>query len=433
MKRSILRFAICLAFLGAPAVCLAQTAFEEGKRLLAEGQFPAAQARLQEAFSEEPDHLDISFFLGRAAMEAGDFETAVTAFERILIVNPDADRVKLELARCYMALGSRELARQYFRQVLATNPPDAVWQNIQQNLAAIEAAEQRHYFSGLVTIGHVWDDNVGAVPTGDINLGGLSFKLDQKPESDHGLNGTVVLNHLYRWLDTPYSWKSSLLTYNTFYQDQTEFDLNLFGLSTGLVRQGEKTLWELIASANHVTLDDDRYVGTYGLATNFSWFLNRSVLLTAGAGLREKDYFDSDGRDATNWDVRFGPVFNVGRNRLGITVVHEAEDADAALNSYDRNAIACRYDRQLPLEFAIYAGVRYQVSDYDRQDPLFLKTREDRETDMSAGVSKTLWHSADGRRTLAAQVSWTYSDVSSNISLYEYDRHVVNTSLTLAF
>jgi hypothetical protein len=317
--------------------------------------------------------------------------------------------------------------------VLATNPPEAVWQNIQRNLAAIDAVEQRHFITGLVTIGHIWDDNVGAVPNGDITLGGLTFALDQEPESDHGLNGTAVLNHLYRWIDTPYNWKTSLLTYNTFYQDQTDFDLNLFGLSTGLVRQGETTLWELIASGNHVSLDGDRYLGTYGLTTNFSWFFNRNVLLTAGAGIRGKDYYQGSGRDATNWDLRFGPVFNIGANRLGITAAHEEEDADEAINSYDRNAIACRYDRQLPYEFAVYASIRYQDTDYDQKDPLFLETREDQETDLAAGVSKSLWHSADGRSTLALQVNWTYINTDSNIELYDYDKNLVNTSLTLAF
>jgi hypothetical protein len=109
------------------------------------------------------------------------------------------------------------------------------------------------------------------------------------------------------------------------------------------------------------------------------------------------------------------------------------EAADDDLFSYDRNAIACRYDRQLPYEFAIYASVRYQETDYDRQDPTFLVTREDRETFLSAGVSKTLWHSADRRRTLALQLNWAHIKADSNISLYEYDKNTVNTSLTLAF
>ena len=84
MRHLLVILALALGTLLSPATLLAQSAYEEGKQLLAAGQFPAALARLQEAFAADPENLDISFFLGRAAMEAGDFETAATAFERIL-------------------------------------------------------------------------------------------------------------------------------------------------------------------------------------------------------------------------------------------------------------------------------------------------------------------------------------------------------------
>jgi len=151
-----------------------------------------------------------------------------------------AGRAKLELAHSYLKLGSSEIARRYFQEVLATNPPEAIWQNVQRFLAAIEAAEKRHFINGLFTVGAGYDDNVRTAPPHDfVYIVPLSFDR----ESYSLLNTNLVLNHVYRpRYSSPWSWKTSLTNYNVFHESVNDIDLNLYGLGTGPSWRRERLL-----------------------------------------------------------------------------------------------------------------------------------------------------------------------------------------------
>lgn len=145
----------------------ATESFKKGKHFFDNDKYQEAYDHLFKAFQEAPGNPNINFYLGRAAFEKGDYEAAVMAFERILIMNPGVARAKLELARSFFNLKSYELARQHFIEVLETKPPDRVQKNIENFLAAIEAAEKRHIFSGFLSTGISWDNNVRVAPSNE--------------------------------------------------------------------------------------------------------------------------------------------------------------------------------------------------------------------------------------------------------------------------
>jgi hypothetical protein len=124
---------------------------------------------------------------------------------------------------------------------------------------------------------------------------------------------------------------------------------------------------------------------------------------------------------------------NIGKNRFSAMYTYEAENADDDLNSYDRSNFVVRYDRLLPRDFAFYASLRFEETDYDQPNPLFMQERSDDLQELAVGISKTLWWSKDKRRSLAAQLSHTHTESDSNISLYEYERDVTASVFTLAF
>ena len=188
-----MRFHVLIAVVTALAVATGAGAaelsvrdnFELGKQYFDAGSYKEAYDHFFKAFKMDPGNSDINFFIGRAAFEIGDYEAAVMAYERVLIAQPDVSRVKLEMARCYFHLKSFETAKQYFNQVLETKPPAKVRINIENFLAAIDAAKTRHVFSGVLSTGITWDDNVRVSPAndristiiGDITLIGESATL----------------------------------------------------------------------------------------------------------------------------------------------------------------------------------------------------------------------------------------------------------------
>jgi tetratricopeptide (TPR) repeat protein len=441
---------IVLLFLLVPVFCVATLAKAEstgsayglGKQYFDQGRFDEAYKLLYQAFSENPADLDLNFYLGRAAFESGRYEESVMAFERILIANPEAPRVKLELARAHLKLGSRELAKQYLKEVLASNPPPQVWRNIQGFLDAIAVSEQRHFLNGIFTFGLSHDDNVNVAPSDtsvDINIGGVTFPItiDQQPISDEIYNTTLVANHIYKFEDSPYTWKSTVVNYNAFYESQSVHDINFVSLASGPTLHGKNYLWQIQGLAIFVDVEHDRYQSAWGLNSALTWLVDPAIALNVGVtGQQKNNYADGD-KDADNFLLTAGPVFTFGLNRFSISVGEEFENAARDYNSYDRFIGLARYDRQLPYDAALFAGYRFQNTGYHEPsstDSLINPAkRSDNVSDFSCGLTMRLWQSPEKNRSLSGQLSYTHTKAESNVPLYEYDKNVIAAALSLSF
>lgn len=420
----------CLFWFGSAAAAADDDPLAAGRQAMASGDFDAAYHSHFALFEQNPTHPEVNFQLGRAAFESGRYEEAVMAYERVLMANPDAARAKLELARSYMKLDSRELARRYFHEVLATNPPDAVWQNIQRFLAVIDAAEKRHFINGLFTAGAGHDDNVRTAPHDFVYIVPLSFDR----ESDYLLNTNLVLNHVYRpRYNSPWAWKTTLTNYNAFNQSSHDMDINLFGLGAGPTWRRDRLLIQGSLNVNHIDLGYDRYLGIIGAGTAATWVVSPRWAVSGGLTIQDKKFYQDDSKDAVNVAVNAGPVFSQGRNRLGLTVGYEKENAEADHNSYDRWRLNLRYDLQLPREFALFAVARLVETDYEADNPIFVKSRKDESLYFNLGLSRIFWRSADSRRSLSGQLAYARTDTDSTIPLYEYTKNVYNLALTYTF
>ena len=429
---------ILLLCLAAPTLAVAQTSsdlFSEGKTQLEAGNFDTAYDLLNKAFLADPTNLDISFLLGRAAYEKGDYESALMAFERILIMNPDANRVKLELARTNLKLGSREMAKQYFREVLATNPPQQVMDNINNILAAIAAGEKNHFFNGIFSTSYNWDDNANGTPSDNILylFGNVPVTLSQEKKRDQYFGGQAILNHIYRFQDTPYSWKTTATLYGNFYNSQKSQDASVIALSTGPVRQTEKYMLATNLSIASIETAYDRYMGSIGLASTLTTPVNRDTILNFSIAIQDRNYYQNSNKDAVNLSFSAGAIISKGLNRFTITGTSERERASANYNRYYRYILNTRYDRELTNGYSAFTGLRYQQTDYDEALPIFGVEQQDKQIDFTLGISKLLWKAANGRYSMAGQLSHTYTNVDSNISVYGYEKGVTSISLTLAF
>jgi tetratricopeptide (TPR) repeat protein len=432
--RLLLTISLFMILLPRPAIAATPPSdFEQGKQLFLSGNYAEARTYFDKAFREDPANPDINFYLGRTAFELGDYETALMAYDRVLIMDPKATRVKLEIARCHLRLGFKEMAKQYFREVLATNPPEPVWKNIEKYLAAIEEGERRHFFTGTLTAGVNWDDNVYQSPVSDIILGSLQLTgPTATPTSDQIYDTTAVINHVYIFEEQRLSWKTTFTNYNALYENQQDLDVYYFGLSTGPVWKTDKFMWSNSVTAKHIDVEHDRYQESLGFATALTLPIER-MLFNFGGRLEEKNNFTDGFRDATNYLLYFNPVLVVGANRLSANFYKEVEDAEAKVFGYDRIGWTLQYDRQLSEDISAFASIGMQKSDYKGPDPFFLVTRSDTIEDLRAGLAKLLWQSEDARRTLSAQLVYAYLDSESNIEIYTYRKNIITLSLTLGF
>ena len=408
-----------------------------GQQYFTDQKYDAAYDEFFQAFVNDPGNLDISFYMGRSAFETGRYEEAIMAYDRILMTTPDATRVKLELARTHLSLGSRELAKQYFKEVLATNPPEQVWKNIEAFMASIEKSEKKHFFNGTLSIGYSHDDNIRLAPTSDIiSLGLYEITLTgptATPQSDNIYSTTLVLNYIYKNEEYPFTWKTSATSYNTFYENQNDLDVNYLGLATGPVFQGEKFLWDIMATATNIDVEYERYQSSFGMSSTLTRILSPNLYITAGIKVDQKNNYLDPERDAANFAYSLSPSLVVGPNRFSLSLNKEYEIAYNELNSYDRASWSVRYDRKLPLNFSLYANTGFTNTRYDEPNPLFGVNRSDRVQGLAIGGSKLLWEKPANGQALIAQLSYNYSHSKSNIDLYTYYKNVTAFALTLSF
>lgn len=437
MQRFIIATFLIAALFTGSALAATSDPFLQGQTAFKKGLHKQALTYLLTAFSHKPDDPNTNFLLGRTYFELGRYEDAIMSFERVLFVSPDSSRVKLELARAYLALGSKEFARQYFQEVLATHPPEAVLNNIRQFLETIEESEQRHFFTGTLTVGLDYDDNPRTAPSNDtISLGSLEFQLSgdgSVPEADLASAVSATLNHVYRPVDSAFSWKTGFLTYNSFYQDENDLNINYFEINSGPSWKNATFLWQNNLLATAINVDQERYLTSYGFSSALTSQLFDRFLVTGKIRFEDKDNKRFAFRSANNYQASAQAAYLVAGGRLAVTYGMETEDASNDLVNYDRKILQVRLDTPLPRGIAFYVSAVKKITDYEQEDPLFAVTRNDELLEFSLGFSKSLWEDSKRHQNLFLALSHKYTDTESNIDLYTYQRHVTNLSLTFAF
>lgn len=396
-------------------------------------EYQQALTYLLTAFQHSPGDANLNFLLGRTYFELGQYEAAVMAYERVLFAEPESSRVKLEMARTYLALGSKEYARKYFQEVLATNPPEAVWNNIQRFLLSIRESDRQHFFTGTLSLGLDFDDNPRVAPVDDV-IHGIPLVGDgSKPDSDVATIVSATANYIYRPLDSKFFWKTSGLTYNAFYSDQSDLDVNYFELSTGPAVKWGDTLWQNTIFATNVDVDNSQYQDSFGLSSTLTTTLLPTLMLTANIRYEDKDNKEYSFRSADNIRFSLNPVLQINPARLSLSFGIESENAVSDIVSYDRFFWQIRVDSPIIQDINLYALFLVKSSDYDEADPIFMVQRHDDYHELGLGLSIPFWVSNYGFQTLVGAVSYKYIDSDSNIELYTYRRKVVSLNCTYAF
>ena len=405
----------------------------QGQDYFDKQEYKQALAYLLTAFQHSPGDPNLNFLLGRTYFELGNYEAAVMAYERVLFATPDSPRIKLEIARTYLALGSKEYARKYFQEVLATNPPEAVWNNIQRFLLSIKESDRKHFFTGTLVAGFDFDDNPRVAPVDDIIAGIPLTGAGSKAESDMATVITATGNYIYRPLDSKFFWKTSGLTYNTFYDDQSDLNVNYVELSTGPAVKWDNTLWQNSFFASNVDVDNKQYQDSFGLASTLTTQINPTIMVTANIRYEDKDNKKYSFRSADNIQFSINPVLQITPARLSLSLGVEKENADSDIVSYDRFLWQLRTDIPIMYNINLFASFLVKNTDYEEADPIFLVKRHDDYHELAFGLSRPFWISQSGFQTLIGSVSYKYIDTDSNIELYTYRRNVISINCTYAF
>lgn len=122
------------------SVTAGQKALEDGRRLLGEGSFAAALARLESAVNERPDDPDAQHAYAKALYASGEQDAAIGHFRLAAGLAPSQLRFQSDLARTLDAMGRTEDAAKAYEDLLLTHPRDGEGMRL---LAALRTKQGR--------------------------------------------------------------------------------------------------------------------------------------------------------------------------------------------------------------------------------------------------------------------------------------------------
>jgi outer membrane protein len=414
---------------------------DAAKRLLEQRRAREAYQLLLPHESARAGDIEYDYLLGIAANDAGEAERAVFALERVLALQPDNHLARAEIARAYLALGERDAARREFDTVRAQAIPEAAKANIERMLAAIRAAETTR-IEGFIELGGGYDSNVNAatassqitIPAAVPGIGGATLVLDPLSQQREDAFAAVSAGvNLTQKLSSAWALVAAASGLARLQQDEKQFDqLTLDGSLGARWSRGSDAV-TLGGQLQSFELDYARFREVRGLLAQWqhsyddnrqaSLFGQYSQLRYPTQSIRDADREVIGAAYAKAFVARYSPVV------FGTGYVGRERELASEVPHLGNELWGVRIGGQLAFGggWGLGATASYEERQYGGPEPIFLETRKDRQSDLSAEASYLL----RAHTTVLARVA--YTDNRSNLPLTRFDRTVAGVSLRFSF
>ena len=411
--------------------------------ILAGGDYIFAGAR----YDAETDKL---FREAMEKREAGDVHGAIRDFRTILDSHPGLHRVRLELAVAYHRVFRHEEAVGEAEEVLKdpTIPPlvkVSILAFLSQVKADAQVAVDRHHWRFPVEFGFVYDTNVNAGPSAHVLKTAGRLEEGYAEESDSGLMMDMGIEHTYQTgklfniagNTASLLWQSGVYAYYRPYFSEHDNNFGVFTIRTGPTLVTVRP-WRanIIFQYDYISYGDDDLAHYFHLLPTFTIHVTDALELTTDLHLSRRDFVRSEyeGRDS---------IYGLGR----VSARYTFRGGDLALRGgleiFGENAEDEQYTNfgqaffvggnwRFWERFNLFTRARGQLIDYDAPPPGFTHARDETEWRLTAGIN----HTFEGLGFLTdwkAEAKVVYTDLNSNIGIYEYDRTETLITFSRAF
>jgi hypothetical protein len=361
----------------------------------------------------------------------------VFALERVLALQPNNHVARAEIARAYLALGERDAARREFETVRAQSIPAEAKANIERFLAAIRAAETTR-IDGFIELGAGYDTNVNAATASSQialpALGGIIATLDpaftKRGDTFGVLAGGVDVTHR---LTEVWSVVGNAAGSVRLHSDETRFDQLTLDASAGARWARGKNAITVGGQLQSFELDWARYREATGLVAQWQHSYDERRQASLFGQYSQLRYPTQNIRDADREviGVAYGQALTVTYTPVvfGSAYVGRERERASGVPHLGHDLWGARFGGQLRLGggWALIASAAYEERRYGGPEPIFLATRKDEQTDLSAAVSYLLRPNT----TVLGQVART--DNRSNVPINKFDRTLASISVRFHF
>ncbi|TQF71046.1 tetratricopeptide repeat protein [Pseudoalteromonas luteoviolacea] len=421
--------ACCVSFL-----CSAQgnssSADEDTRKIISELQTALIAQNYQAAFDKANSGVDefagdpsFDFLYAQAALEVAKYDEAIFALERVLVNWPDHVPSHYLLGLTYAKQKNYSQAQTILQGLRSAQLTKAMRQNVDRALASIEERsnqlEESYKHAISLALGH--DSNVNSGALDDrIVIGGIPFLLDATSQKTADNFMRFRYNFRAKWQQTQYdAWKLDVDYSDQRHQDTDDYDRYQGTIRVGYEHKKDKAAFSVGGQFGVLTLDDNTYqqdFGLYGSVQYYfsgNWFTAFSGFVFLQNNVQDRN-LDSRiytiqgglGHSSKLWLVRLdaGYTWQPARYDEG---EHYGRDYD-----FISGSVAHRTSQNSLLTFK----AQYRDIEHRAVHPFFLETRNEELVILNLNW-RYQWDDA-----WSVDVSASYYDKHSSITLYSYDR-----------
>jgi hypothetical protein len=390
--------------------------------------------------------------------DTGNLAKAIKALEAILATEPNLGRARAELAVAYYRLRYFDKAREAAKVAL-NDPkiPDEVKLSISLFLAEIDAqqiayqqsqkraSQERHEYTGVLTVGAGNDDNVNVGPSGGtitINDTTLNFTPDTLPREDNFTIINARVNHTYTMQERlnigskPVKglWRSTAGFYEKRYPTESDYKLRVFTLSTGPAFLSQ-TNWRasIPLQVDYIRLGGEA-LGYYTSISPTYTLVSKNTELTFNPLWQDRTY-----QQTSNEGIE-GDYYG-----LSVDVVHKftpkltaragmaryVGDFMDSHSGFEENALFAGVNYGAWNNGTVYFNARSTNKQYQAVHPIYNAEREDNLERFTLGALHSFKDGVLADWSINLKVTQTNSQ--SNIVAFDYDREVYQIEFTHGF
>jgi len=379
--------------------------------------------------------MDVMFWIGTSAMQLGETRLAIDKFKRMLEIDPKLNRVRLELAATYFSMGQYADARRELETVQAASPPPGVQQNIEKMLAAIEERTKKLFWNLRASLGYMWDDNINSGPEqksytvtgGTFTPGATSAKL-----RDQAVVTNLAGNVLYDIGESKgLMWNTTFSFYNKAYSSYSEFNYMAIDATTGPWWVGTRDIVKIPCGYTESEYESDRLSQAFHVDPSYEHHFNPYFSLKGLYSYTKENYYkDIHGDlDSENHSFELTPTVYLGNRKhiISATAGYENHNAESGRYSYEDPYFACSYFVRFDTNTEIFLQYQYNRREFEEKPALYNDFRTDKRHVYTAVVSQGFY------KYFFASLAFSYTDNSSNLELYDYDKTTYTISVGCRF
>ena len=378
--------------------------------------------------------VDYDYRLGTSALDSGRISQSIFALQRAVAARPGFAGARMELARAYFAQGDNESARREFQTLEKQQPPPQAQRAIADYLDAIDrrASAYERQLSGYAELASGFDTNANGAPDIQSFIGiPLDSRNQSTSSSYYNLGAGGLVSH-------PFATGWRLIgTGSVGYRgnpDASFVDSQVLQLAGGVDWRPGRLELSLKPNFALAMLDGEDNQQVAGLDASGTWHTSDRAQLSLNLRSGQTRYAEGlEVLDVDTFVFGIAATFiprSLPRLQLFSAATLGSDDAVEPGSPYGRDISGGRIGATMAFGrgHTLLAALSSVSSDYDGQ--FFVPARRE---DDQLGV--TLGYEWGGWRTrgMSLRVQLNYTDNSSTVELYDYDRIDAGVSLRKEF